>query len=745
MKGSFFQFFVVLGSCGVVRAQHFPTVDDAYNPGESRGSFDVVSKPFPIPAEETIYVDFFFNIPDDAPEVFHVTYGEIVNSQPEHLHHFVLTGCPSRVDDAMDGVASEYDIMSNECLFTVGRWAPGADVFNNIDLDSGVLLGRGMGIEALQMNVHYTDGVSVNDTLKIATDGIRVHYTTDFRPYSSVYKDLINVAVAPTSLTIPPNDPRFYLTRTCEVQSNCRDTKAENIAMMADFLGIGDAAGDGSITCATLLPFCGMGEGWIVRMCPETCGMCGPGPDGVNRFDPGAYRVTAVNYHAHLLGREMYTTLTHAGEEGDDGETDVVVDDLQSREFWIFDNQEAFPLDFNVVENQVGQEERLLRGTEIRPGDRIQTTCVYDSTYRTEPTNFYLSTYDEMCLNSLMITFETPKSLLEPPTPDDEEEDESGTRLLDLIAELHLLSFGCSDDEGGDVYHGSLTADEDGRDVWRDHPADKSEGCRYVTSTILFEGITGEIRNCGEEGCDCFVPSICPEGVAIQEDAEGGASCTGGTLDGSDVNEGTTREDCESGGGVYAPYTCGEVIGFLGNSVVLDVMIQTYLIEDWWRPNCCGGDDDADETMTASMCLDGVALLEDVEAGSSCTGGLLNMRDSNDGTTREECESGGGVYAPYTCAEALWYLENEPVDSATVTFLIDEWWSPICCGSEDDGGDHDHGDDHNGDDHDHGDDHNGDDHDEEAEKESSSDAAPGVPTRVSIPAVTALVAIAVAL
>jgi hypothetical protein len=31
--------------------------------------------------------------------------------------------------------------------------------------------------------------------------------------------------------------------------------------------------------------------------------------DKVNPFNPESYRVTAVNYHAHLLGSEMYTTL----------------------------------------------------------------------------------------------------------------------------------------------------------------------------------------------------------------------------------------------------------------------------------------------------------------------------------------------------------------------------------------------------------------------------------------------------
>jgi hypothetical protein len=561
-------------------AQHFKSADEAYNPGEERGYFDIIMKPYAIPEATTTYVDFFFNIPDDAPDVFHVTYGEIINSQPDHLHHFVLTGCPEKVDDELDGAAAEFDMMAAECLFPVGGWAPGADVFANTDLDTGILLGRGMGIQALQMNVHYTDGVMVNDTLKVATDGIRVHYTPDFRPYSSVQKELINVGTAPESLKVPPGESRFYLSRSCTVETNCRDASEETITMVMDFLGFRDLLGlgeDDTLTCAMVAPFCGMGEGYILRLCPASCGLCEPGPDGeVNPFIPDAYRLTAVQYHAHLLGREMYTTLIR-----EDGDAAPELKDLQSRQFWIFDNQETIPFEFDVV-----KDDTIMRGTEIKIGDKIQATCVYDSTYRTEPTNFFLSTYDEMCITGARVTFETPTSLLE--GGDD--------AALDLILQIHLLSFSCLDDASSDVYSGTLTADEDARDIWKDHPVHQSEGCRYETMALFYDALTEQIRNCGEDGCECEAPGgeeikMCADDAAFQPKANAGSSCTGGTLDGSDSADGTTKETCEDGGGVYTPYSCEESVYWMENLSESDFTTHQFLIDNVWGPKCCGGDD----------------------------------------------------------------------------------------------------------------------------------------------------------
>ena len=37
--------------------------------------------------------------------------------------------------------------------------------------------------------------------------------------------------------------------------------------------------------------------------------------DKANPFNPQSYRITALNYHAHLLGSEMYTALLREGTE----------------------------------------------------------------------------------------------------------------------------------------------------------------------------------------------------------------------------------------------------------------------------------------------------------------------------------------------------------------------------------------------------------------------------------------------
>jgi len=488
------------------KAQYFGSVDEAHNPGEERGSFELVMKPYPIPVETTTYVDFFFNLPDDLPDVFHVTFGEVINSQPQHLHHFVLTGCPNKIDPSLEGVPSEYDMMSVECLVQVGQWAPGGDVFGNTDLDTGILLGKGLGIQALQLNVHYTDGAYEDEAAKIpkmATDGIRVHYTPDFRPYSSVTKELINVGTAPEQLTIPPGESRFFLSRNCKVDTKCKDADKNTLITMAYIKGLATAdieiaLGDPEFSCESLQPLCNIGGEYgpsILQLCPATCGLCEKGTDGaINPLNPDTYRVTAINYHAHLLGREMYTTLIR-DEEVPPPESGVAVQkqapamnpvtlDLESREFWIFDFQEMIPLEFDVVENDT-----IMRGTEIKAGDQIHATCVYDSTYRDEPTQFFLSTYDEMCITNIRISFETPDSLLNGGA-------NSTTAAIDLLTEINLRSFSCGDDEQGDVYSGILGADEDGRDIWKDHPVDTAEGCKYVTMDSFFGYLTEETRNC---------------------------------------------------------------------------------------------------------------------------------------------------------------------------------------------------------------------------------------------------------
>merc|ERR1711933_551058 len=96
------------------------------------------------------------------------------------------------------------------------------------------------------------------------------------------------------------------------------------------------------------------------------------------------------------------------------------------------------------------------------------------------------STYDEMCITSVHMGFPTPKSLLEGST----------IASLDLQTQLHLLSFSCVDNGRADVYTGILGPDEDGRDIWRDHPLETAEGCTFPTTRFYRGGLTHGTRNC---------------------------------------------------------------------------------------------------------------------------------------------------------------------------------------------------------------------------------------------------------
>ena len=120
-RNSMTNFFQILKVAAVMAAmvdgQYFASVEEAFNPGEERGSFDLIMDPYAIPAETTTYVDFVFNLPDDLPDLFHVTYGEIINSQPDHLHHFALLGCPDKVWHPSENNTSHIGTPPKNALF----------------------------------------------------------------------------------------------------------------------------------------------------------------------------------------------------------------------------------------------------------------------------------------------------------------------------------------------------------------------------------------------------------------------------------------------------------------------------------------------------------------------------------------------------------------------------------------------------------------------------------------------------
>jgi hypothetical protein len=95
-------------------------VDQYYNPEEERASLEFRMEPYAIPIETTTYVDFFFNLPEDFPDMVHVVYGEALISQPKHLHHFVMMGCSARHDPSQDGLPNE--ILDRDCSIPLGQW-----------------------------------------------------------------------------------------------------------------------------------------------------------------------------------------------------------------------------------------------------------------------------------------------------------------------------------------------------------------------------------------------------------------------------------------------------------------------------------------------------------------------------------------------------------------------------------------------------------------------------------------------
>lgn len=513
-------------------------------------------------------------------------------------------------------------------------------MFGIADMDIGYAMGKGLGIQAVRLNVHYTDGVYEDEatlTQVMATDGIRIHYTPDFRPYTSAQQSLLNVAVGPSQMDIPPGEDRFYITRSCKVKRSCQDESEDQVEEILDFYGM---SGSG-LTCETASArgLCNMqGEigSFVQYLCPASCGYCDEtiGDDMMpNPMVPESYRVTGVNYHAHLLGREMYTTLIREEESTDDSSvsmlreaeptssssTTTMVKDLQSRQFWIYDFQETIPFgyDYKVDENTV------LQGTEIKVGDKIQVTCVYDSSTRTDPTSFDVSTYDEMCITTVLVTFPTPSSLL---SSGNATEGEALYENLNLFMEMRLHTFDCETDESGDIYTGVLAEGEDGRDIWKDHPIDQREGCTFPAGGVQLGGAVYTSRNCpvpeGHEG-ELF---ICEEKEMLG-DAMAGATCNGGTHDQTDANNGLTEKECVDGGGEWSPYTCDEIEYWMQHMALpsgVDHETLEYLRVSWFQPNCCLAENE-DESGSSSADADSSTLEAEAESSVSAAPGFRGI------------------------------------------------------------------------------------------------------------------------
>merc|ERR1712194_590380 len=99
-----------------------------------------------------------------------------------------------------------------------------------------------------------------------------------------------------------------------------------------------------------------------------------------------------------------------------------------------------------------------------------------------------MGTYEEMCHQIIYVTFETPDAATMEP----------GTLMT-------LMSFKCAEeDDDTNIYTGTLTDDEDGRDIWKDHPIEDADGCHYGTVWYPQHGalLSWETFNCPTAGED---------------------------------------------------------------------------------------------------------------------------------------------------------------------------------------------------------------------------------------------------
>jgi len=439
--------------------------------------------------------------------------------------------------------------------------------------------------------------------------------------------------------------------------------------------------------------------------------------DGENPRNPTRYRATSINYHAHLLGSEMYATLLREGDEEQQEQevvasfrsqnqadlsttttttttttsaANTIVKDLKSSEFWNFDYQTSTAMD-KEYEIQVGTSTttgttsdgnegiELVTGVEIKAGDKIQATCVYNSMYREDKTRFGLTTYDEMCIITLQVTFKTPPVVVDAIS--------GAVSGIAFSADLNLRAFSCelmddstNDDNNedssstssstspvvlSDIWQGTLDINEDPRNIWEDHPITATDMCTFfpVVDFVLFDSfLPMEARNCpptitdgnDNNGYDHDSSSICygfetdngngngSGKVEFLDDIIAGYTCEGGTYNEQDSNEApsyVTEENClvDGGGTSYDAYTCEEIEDWLRTEVIwsgLTDQVIEYMKGTWWQPTCCrevvevvsigdededGGDTAAGDTATVSVTVTATATATAEEESSSST------------------------------------------------------------------------------------------------------------------------------
>lgn len=339
-------------------AAKFPTTS-VYNEGEIQKNFTFRIKNFSVPNVRTTYMDFAFNFDDDEYDIYHIVKADALVELPKHLHHFVLTGCSKRIDEDMEGMPLVDGIPSycNEQVGGFNGWAPGGRIYD-VPNTAGIPFGHGLGIVGFALNVHYTDGHIHKDA--VSTDGVTIHYTPTLRSRTVVNTPVVNIVQSDT-MVVPSNSKRFFVTRTCVVGDPCADVDGEQMKEIS------------ALTCPFIAAL-GMCKDVFLLACPKSCNVCEEG--GFEGVD-----IIASNYHAHILGTEMYHTVTRKSSNARE--------DMGSEPMWFYDDQPTFY--FNEDSH-----------VTLYPGDQVQSTCVYNSEGIDFDTRFDLETIDEMCLNNVV-------------------------------------------------------------------------------------------------------------------------------------------------------------------------------------------------------------------------------------------------------------------------------------------------------------------------------------------------------
>ena len=422
----------------------------AFNDHEEKRMLEWIVKNYTLPKEETTYVDFVFNFNDDDHEIFHIAWGEAIIDIEWALHHFVVTGCSKKIEPENEGLPLEKP--PEYCNLPLGGfagWAPGATLWD-MPVDSGVPIGKGVGIVAVSINVHYTDAQK-HETTK-SQDGVRLFYTPTLRQKTIYSTSPINLGTGP--MKIPPQKSRYFIHRECNVRHYCDDEETLDCPAKK-------AAG-----------LCSSNHD-VKTLCPTTCGTC-------SQEEKQNIHVVGIFFHAHLLGREMYATVTR--KNGD-------VQNLHSKPAWDYNDQSVYHFFGNNL--------------TLTTGDRIDTTCVYNSMARDKSTSVGLSTYEEMCIHSIMTSHDSSTS----------------------SENFKYGAFSCH----GNIWTGELNEEESGLAIAENHPENHAEE--------VWEGVLGS-NSAGKQLKPLPVttpPPVPPENVAVKSFEIKGAPCPPGSRAGESL------------------------------------------------------------------------------------------------------------------------------------------------------------------------------------------------------------------